>query len=68
MPVKIYPFKQLDPETGQEAISNYYATTQAITLLGGTIIDRSTFYYVSMDDLDEDGKVSKDRLIHLLSK
>lgn len=55
-----------DVVADKEVISKYLATTDAIKLFNGTITDRSDFYYVSLDELDEDGRINKDKLIKLL--
>lgn len=66
MPVKVYPYKIYDVVADKEVMSNYLATTDAIKLFNGTITDRSDFYYVSLDELDEDGRINKSKLIKLL--
>ncbi len=67
MPVKVYPYKIYDVSTDKEVTSNYLATTDAIKLFNATIVDRSDFYYVSLDVLDEHGRIDKAKLIEILN-
>lgn len=66
MPVKVYPYKMYDVDNDKVVASNYLATPDAIKLFNGTITDRSDFYYVNLDVLDEHGRIDKDKLCEYL--
>lgn len=68
MPTKVYSFKVFDINDSQNIVSDYFATEDAIKLFNGEIFDRSIFYYVSLDDLDGDGRIHKTKLEKLLSQ
>lgn len=68
MPVKVYSFKAFDINNNKNIISEYFATEEAIKLFDAEIFDRSIFFYVSLDDLDGDGRIHKTKLEKLLSQ
>jgi len=66
MPVKVYSYKLFDIDNSQSKVSEYFATEEVIALFEAEITDRSNFYYVSMDDLDGEGRIHKSKLEKLL--
>ncbi|OYY59080.1 MAG: hypothetical protein B7Y55_00990 [Polynucleobacter sp. 35-46-207] len=68
MPVKVYSYKLFDIDNSQSKVSEYFATEEVIRLFEAEITDRSNFYFVSMDDLDGDGRIHKDKLQEILNK
>lgn len=67
MPVKVYSYKLFDIDNSQSKVAEYFATEEVIALFDGAeITDRSNFYYVSMDDLDGEGRIHKTKLERLL--
>ncbi|OLY96411.1 hypothetical protein [Polynucleobacter sphagniphilus] len=68
MPVKVYSYKLFDIDNSQSKVSEYFATEEVISLFEAEITDRSNFYFVSMDDLDGDGRIHKDKLQEILNK
>jgi len=67
MPVKVYSYKLFDVDNGKSKVSEFFATEEVISLFEAEITDRSNFYYVSMDDLDGDGRIHKDKLFKLVN-
>lgn len=68
MPVKVYSYKLFDIDNSQSKVSEYFATEEVISLFEAEITDRSNFYFVSMDDLDGDGRIHRDKLHEILNK
>ncbi|WP_071467647.1 hypothetical protein [Polynucleobacter asymbioticus] len=68
MPVKVHSYKLFDIDNSQSKVSEYFATEEVISLFEAEITDRSNFYFVSMDDLDGDGRIHKDKLQEILNK
>ncbi len=68
MPVKVYSYKLFDIDNSLSKVSEYFATEEVISLFEAEITDRSNFYFVSMDDLDGDGRIHKDKLQEILNK
>ncbi|MDH6300923.1 hypothetical protein [Polynucleobacter sphagniphilus] len=67
MPVKVYSYKLFDIDNSLSKVSEYFATEEVISLFEAEITDRSNFYFVSMDDLDGDGRIHKDKLQEILT-
>jgi hypothetical protein len=67
MLVKVYPYKAYDIKSDQLLLSDHYATEDCIKQFGNLRI-ATECYYVSVDDLDGDGRILKAMLHELLSQ